>query len=72
MAERIVDMEGINWIAIGVGVTAAASLLGANAWLMRVVIKSCLNEALLSISKEYVSKSECFSHRAARDRLNQR
>jgi len=54
--------SGIDWGTIGAAVGATATLLGANAWLMKIVISSAINEALLSISEKYVTHAEFDKH----------
>lgn len=54
----------MNWESIGVGVSVAVALLGANAWLMKLVISSEINKFHILVSKDFVSKEECSEHRA--------
>jgi len=52
----------MNWESIGVGVSVASILLGANAGLMKLVIGSEINKCLLSISDKYVTKDDFEKH----------
>lgn len=52
----------MDWPAIGVGVTVAIALLGANAWLMKMVLKGELSATLLAIEREFVTKEEFNRH----------
>lgn len=47
---------------IGIGVAVASTLLGANAWFMKLVISSEINKCLLVISDKYVTKEEFNKH----------
>lgn len=47
---------------IGIGVAVASTLLGANAWFMKLVISSEINKCLLVISDKYVTKDEFNKH----------
>ena len=49
----------MNWEPIAIGVTVALSLLGANAWLMKLVIRSEINAFHVLMNKEFVTKAEC-------------
>lgn len=51
-----------RWNAAGVSVAVAVAILSANAYLMKIVIKSCIDEAMLNISKEYVTKADLDKH----------
>jgi hypothetical protein len=55
-------MTSTDWEAMGVGVSAAVAVLAANAYLMKLVIRNCINEALLVISEKYVTKEHLNSH----------
>jgi hypothetical protein len=52
----------MNWEAIAAMVALIVAILGGNAWLMKLVIKSCIDEALLAISKEYATKEDLREH----------
>jgi len=52
----------MEWESIGVGVTVASVLLGANAGLMKLVIGSEINKCLLGIADKYVTKDEFEKH----------
>ena len=52
----------MNWGLLFTGIGAASALLGANAWLMKIVIDSSVNKALLSIEREFVTKEEFNRH----------
>ena len=47
---------------IGIGVAVASTLLGANAWFMKLVISSEISKCLLVISDKYVTKAEFDKH----------
>lgn len=49
----------MDWQMVGVGVTSAAALLGANAWLMKLVIDSAITKSQLNIQREFVTKEAC-------------
>lgn len=52
----------MDWQAIGVGVTAGVAMIGANAWIMKMVIENAVKSALLDISHEYVTKLDFDRH----------
>ena len=52
----------MDWAMIFAGVGAAATLLGANAWLMKIVISSEINKVLLNLHKDYVTRDEFERH----------
>ena len=52
----------MDWESIGIGVTVASVLLGANAGLMKLVIGSEINKCLLGIADKYVTKEEFDKH----------
>ena len=52
----------MNWESIGIGVSVASILLGANAGLMKLVIGSEINKCLLAISDKYVTKEDFEKH----------
>lgn len=55
-------METINWGLVFSGIGAGATLLGANAWLMKLVIDSALSKALLKIQQDFVTRDEFNRH----------
>lgn len=52
----------MNWNILFAGIGAAATLLGANAWLMKIVISSEINKVLLDLHKEYITREEFDRH----------
>jgi len=52
----------MNWEAVGVAVGVVIALLGGNAFLMKLVITSAINEALLAVSQQYVTKHDFEEH----------
>ncbi len=52
----------MNWELFFAGVGAASALLIGNAYLMKITMRSILNEALLTIAKEYLTKVEFDKH----------
>ena len=52
----------MKWELIFGGIAAASALLGANAWLMKIVIESAVTKAMLSIEKDFVDKDTFNRH----------
>jgi len=48
--------------SVGVGVTVATAILIANAGLMKLVIKSALTDLHLTVSQDFVTKTEFNRH----------
>jgi len=53
---------GMDWQAIGVGIGTGVALIGANAWVMKLVIDNAVKSALLLIAKDYVTKHDFNNH----------
>jgi len=53
----------MNWEVVGtwvaIAVTISIALLGANAWLMKLVIRSEINAFHVLMDSEFVKKADC-------------
>ena len=52
----------LNWHAIGIGITTCIAVVGANAWIMKLVIDNAILKFGKAISNEYVTKGEFKDH----------
>lgn len=52
----------VNWELIGVGVVVFIAVIGANAWVMKLVIDNAVLKALKEIGRDYVLKEDFDRH----------
>lgn len=52
----------MDWSGMAVAVTAVLSVIGGNAYVMKIIIDNAVLKAINTISKEYVTKDDFDRH----------